>query len=581
IVNPVNDSPEIISNPISNAIEDIEYSYQVEVSDIDSNHFIFSLQNQPDGMTIDEGGIISWTPSEGVLTSGLFTIYVYDDEGQDSLFDTQEYAISVTPVNDSPQIISTAPTEVMQGSLYEYQIEIIDPDDDSFTFQLIDAPEGMEIDFSNSLLTWTPQQGGVYGPITLKVFDGGENFSSPAIEIFSINVDFLSDFITMEFELHEDNNLISFLGIPDESDISIVLSPLGDNANQVITEGLASTNSESFGWVGSLDDFEPDKGYWIGLDSPEILEVEALPTDSSLVYSLHDGYNLISYIGVDEMPLDDAFPDFMEQSITDILTEGMAATRHPELGWVGSLANSGFKHLKGYWLKNSTEESIEFSWVYDASLAVSRDNNIKYKNIPEAFRYVQSTKQAFYFFDNIIVEEYEIKEGDWILAFNGNQLVGSRRWSGEYTDVPVMGNDGHLKTAGYCNVSDIPSFKLYNFSDGSIIDIQGSFPAWSDMATYIIDSSNDLIPVEFSLSPTYPNPFNPITHIEYSVPYQTKVSITIYDLVGREITSLVNDIQDPGHYNLKWDASSISSGMYFIRMKADNFEASQKSVLIK
>ena len=582
IVNPVNDAPEIISEPISNSIEDEQYSYQVEVSDIDSDNFIFSLDNNPDGMIIDETGTILWTPTEGVLTSGLITIYAYDDEGEDSLFDTQTYAISVTPINDSPEIISSAPTEVMQWSLYEYQIEIVDPDDNSFTFQLINAPEGMSIDFSNSLLTWTPSQGGLYGPITLKVFDGGENFSVPATEVFSINVDFLSDFVTMEFELHEDNNLISFIGIPDDPDISVVLNPLGDNANQVITEGLASTNSESFGWVGSLDEFKPDRGYWIGLDSSATLEIEALPTDSSLVYSLHDGYNLISYIGTDGMPLDDALPDFMEEDITDILTEGLAATRHPELGWVGSLSNSGFNHLKGYWLKNSTQNDIDFSWVFDSNLTFNRKNNIiEYKNIPEDFKYVQSTKQAFYFFENIIVDGYEIKEGDWILAFNNNQLVGSRRWNGEYTDVPVMGYDGDLKTAGYCNLSDIPSFKLYNFTDGSIMNIQGSFPSWSNLATHIIDLSNDLIPVEFSLSPTYPNPFNPITHIEYSVPYKTNVSITIYDLVGREIAKLVNDIQEPGYYNIRWDASSISSGMYFISMKAGNFEGSQKTVLIK
>jgi len=557
--------------------------YQVEVADIDSDYFIFSLENNPDGMTVDESGTILWTPLEGILTSGLFTVYAYDDEGENSLFDTQTYAISVTPINDSPEIISSAPTEAMQGSLYEYQIEIVDPDDESFTFQLIDAPEGMAIDFSNFLLTWTPTLGGLYGPITLKVFDGGENFSTPAIELFSINIDFLSDFVTMEFELHQDNNLISFLGIPDDPNIGSILSPLQDNANQVITEGLASSNSGSFGWVGSLDEFEPDKGYWIGLDSLATLEIEALPTDSSLVYNLHDGYNLISYIGTDGMPLDDAFPDFMEQDITDILTEGMAATRHPELGWVGSLSNSGFSHLKGYWVKNSTGNSIEFSWVFDADLTFSRqdDKIVNYKNIPEDFKYIQSTKQAFYFFDNIIIDGYEIKEGDWLLAFNNNQLVGSRRWSGQYTDVPVMGYDGGLKTVGYCDASDVPSFKLYNFTDGSILNIDGTFPAWSDLATYIIDSSNDLVPMEFSLSPTYPNPFNPITRIEYSVPYQTKVSIIIYDLVGREIAKLVNKTQDPGYYSIKWDASSISSGMYFIRMKADTFEASQKSVLIK
>ena len=584
-VTPVNDPPTIISVPLSNAVEDEEYIYQVEVTDIDSEHFLFSLEDAPDGMEIQYGQI-SWTPLEGVLTSGLFTVYAYDNEGEESLFDTQSYAISVTPVNDPPFIISTAPSEVMEQELYEYQIEIDDPDDDEFTFQLINAPEGMSIDFSTNILTWTPQSGGTYGPITLKIFDGGENFSEPAVEVFTINVDYLTDFITMEFDLHEDNNLISFLGIPENSDISVILEPLSNNANQVITEGLAATNSGNFGWIGSLNEFEETKGYWIGLDSAAVFTVEALPTDQSLVYNLHDGYNLISYIGTDGALLDDALPDFVAPDISDILTEGMAATRHPEFGWVGSLATVGFEHLRGYWLKNITDDNIEFSWdVIDNDLLSngrSRKKIIKYSDIPKEFKFSQSTNQAFYFFENIISDGYEIKEGDWILAFNENRLVGSRKWMGPYTDVPVMGYDGSNKTLGYCEISDIPSFKIFSFTDGTIIDIEGSFPAWSNLATHLIDSiSGNSIPTEFNLDPAYPNPFNPITHIGYSIPHNTMVSITIYDLMGREVSKLVNSIQDPGYYDIEWDASSFASGMYFITMKTNDFEASQKIVLIK
>ena len=234
------------------------------------------------------------------------------------------------------------PTEAMQGALYQYQIEISDPDDNDFLFQLINAPDGMNIDFSNYLLTWIPRRGGEFGPITLKVFDG-EDYAPAAVEDFNINVDYLSDYITMDFDLHEDNNLISFFGIPDDPRVSSVLEPLGDNANQVITEGLAITNSDNFGWVGSLNEFEATKGYWIGLDESAEFEVEALPTDLDIVYNLHDGYNLVSYLGNDGTLIDDAFPDNMELNITDVLTEGMAATRHPELGWIGSLANTSFK----------------------------------------------------------------------------------------------------------------------------------------------------------------------------------------------------------------------------------------------
>jgi len=153
---------------------------------------------------------------------------------------------------------------------------------------------------------------------------------------------------------------------------------------------------------------------------------------------------------------------------------------------------------------------------------------------------------------------------------------------GPYTDVPVMGYDGSNKTLGYCDISDIPSFKIFNFTDGTIIDVEGSFPAWSNLTTHLIDfMSGNSIPTEFNLDPAYPNPFNPITHIGYSIPHNTMVSITIYDLMGREVSKLVNNIQQPGYYDIEWDASSFASGMYFITMKTSDFEASQKIVLIK
>ena len=103
----VNNAPVITSTPIRNASEDQPYTYAVEVYDPDDgwDGLTWSLSdNVPVGMTIDENGTILWTPLEGVLNSGLFTIYVYDDEGEESLFDTQSYAISVTPINDSPQM---------------------------------------------------------------------------------------------------------------------------------------------------------------------------------------------------------------------------------------------------------------------------------------------------------------------------------------------------------------------------------------------------------------------------------------------------------------------------------------------
>ncbi|MAV63974.1 MAG: hypothetical protein CMG00_02160, partial [Candidatus Marinimicrobia bacterium] len=580
-VNPVNDPPEITSEPSLNAIEDEVYIYEISVSDVDSDEYTFNLLNAPDNMQITEQGILTWIPLEGVLTSGFFTVYVYDNE-EDSLFDSQSYAISVAPINDPPSIISEPIVTGLQGSLYEYQIQVYDVDDTQFTYQLVNAPDGMNIDFSNGLLTWTPDIYGIFGPITLKVFDGGENFAAPSLQYFTINVEPLSDYITMNFDFHEDMNLISFLGIPDDSYVPSVLSPIVSNVDKVITESLAMANLPGFGWEGSLTNFEADKGYWISIKSEsENLQVEALPTNKDLVYNLHEGWNLISYIGDDGASLGQAFPDYMEDQVTDIITEGMAAIKL-QSGWVGSLANTGFRNLKGYWVKNSSLDNIDFSWeIEDQNISSNRKSNIinKYKT-PDEFKFNQSSKQAFYFFDDVEVEGYKIQKGDWILAFNGNRLVGSARWEGSYTDVPVMGYDNSDATLGYCELNDSPSFKVYN-NLGQVINIQGSFPLWMNLSTFLIEKNNSMIPNEFSMAPAYPNPFNPITHIEYKVPYESKVSIAIYDLVGRKLETLIDEFQYAGSYSIEWNAGLSASGIYIIKMDTENFSSKQKIVLVK
>ncbi len=113
---------------------------------------------------------------------------------------------------------------------------------------------------------------------------------------------------------------------------------------------------------------------------------------------------------------------------------------------------------------------------------------------------------------------------------------------------------------------------------------------------------DNLKPVSFALEQNYPNPFNPATTIEYIIPGTVNseklapakfneagsiVNLKIYDLLGREVTVLVNENQPPGHYRIKWDASDLPSGIYFYRLHvssadmADSFIATKKMTVLK
>ena len=96
-----------------------------------------------------------------------------------------------------------------------------------------------------------------------------------------------------------------------------------------------------------------------------------------------------------------------------------------------------------------------------------------------------------------------------------------------------------------------------------------------------ISKTNNELPTSFSLSQNYPNPFNPSTRIRYELPVSSKVKIMIYDILGREITTLINETRPAGRYEIKWNASRFSSGVYFYRIQAGNFVQTKKLMLLK
>ena len=106
-----------------------------------------------------------------------------------------------------------------------------------------------------------------------------------------------------------------------------------------------------------------------------------------------------------------------------------------------------------------------------------------------------------------------------------------------------------------------------------------------DPSNLSLNSEPILIPDQISIQNIYPNPFNPVTMIEYSLPYASNVLLVIYDLMGRQVDILYNGIQHPNNYTISWDASNYSSGVYFIKMISENnpslYINSQKIVLLK
>ena len=128
--------------------------------------------------------------------------------------------------------------------------------------------------------------------------------------------------------------------------------------------------------------------------------------------------------------------------------------------------------------------------------------------------------------------------------------------------------------------------KNYSYTDNSInggtyfyrlkqIDYNGAF-AYSDIIEVEIVSPN-----RFELNQNYPNPFNPSTTISYSIPQNSFVTLKIYDVIGNEVTTLVNQTQSAGKYDITFDASNLSNGVYFYTIKTGDFTSTKKMILMK
>ena len=97
-----------------------------------------------------------------------------------------------------------------------------------------------------------------------------------------------------------------------------------------------------------------------------------------------------------------------------------------------------------------------------------------------------------------------------------------------------------------------------------------------------VETEDDLgTPEEFSLSQNYPNPFNPSTTISFAIPTQELVNVKVFDVLGRQVEVLMNEIKAPGYYEISFNAGRLPSGTYIYEIRAGNFIETKKMILLR
>ncbi len=243
--------------------------------------------------------------------------------------------------------------------------------------------------------------------------------------------------------------------------------------------------------------------------------------------------------------------------------------------WFGMLTD--LQGFNGYWFKSSEDAEFSFN-IPDDALARSADLNEK--PALDGFDYNISTQRAFYFVRNIP----DASIGDWIIAMHNGEVVGTRQWNGYMIDIPVMGSDNELYSYGYIENGDVPEFKLYHEDTDVLEDLEGITPGFLNNEIFIIETLNTdnyLIPGEITLEEAYPNPFNPVTNIKFSIPEAMNVELNILDIQGRLVKRVIQGSQAKGSHHVTLNGEDLSSGLYFIELITVQDAKYSKILLLK
>jgi photosystem II stability/assembly factor-like uncharacterized protein len=169
---------------------------------------------------------------------------------------------------------------------------------------------------------------------------------------------------------------------------------------------------------------------------------------------------------------------------------------------------------------------------------------------------------------------------NWISVYFVNSLTGwIAGFNGKILKTTNSGTNWLLLSSGV--ISQLNSICFSDLNTGWVVGDSGKILKTITGGTSGIIKISELVPSKYILSQNYPNPFNPSTTISFQLPAAGQVSLKIYDMLGREIETLVNGKLSTGVYEATFNAALYSSGVYFYRIETENFKDVKKMLLIK
>ena len=297
-------------------------------------------------------------------------------------------------------------------------------------------------------------------------------------------------------------------------------------------------------------------------------------TIDDLTLSFTEGWNLISGIST---PVD----------VNVLYNSGIIAV-DGIYGYDGSYINAEMIDPgRGYWVRALDNGEITLSSTAFITKTLVQTNHLEGSNTLELSN---GTHSSTLYFGKDVPEEhrnsYSLPPTFPQMAFDV-RFNGDMKYAFESGDIEVLNASDNL-TISYDIVLDAGEHMNWILTSGTGKEyiLEGTDEITIPSSERFVLNREPVIPITFAFHQNYPNPFNPITSLRYDLPEQTLIILTIYDLMGREVTQLVNTTQKAGYRSVQWDATNmngkpVSAGVYLYQIRAGEFVQTRKMVLLK
>ncbi|MDP6684666.1 MAG: choice-of-anchor B family protein [Candidatus Marinimicrobia bacterium] len=358
------------------------------------------------------------------------------------------------------------------------------------------------------------------------------------------------------------------MSIPYAGDWNMVGLPVIVSNSHYQSVFPSSIQNSCFGFIEEyiqVEELELGNGYWLRFSDAGTTDLTGFTIDE-LEVEISADWNIISGIS-DVVNVNEGIYD-----PAGILIPGTF------YGFDGNYQNSNvLEPGKGYWVRAMADGEIIISSSTLSTTKVVVEE-------PENANTLTFGNQTLYFGIDIPDKEmlsYSLPPkpptGAMDVRFSGD----TKLCASDECVIEVM-NDGSPLTFE-CDIKDSEvwelvdeSGKVYRCSGLQLLEFE------KESETYVLRKSpSPQTPTEFALLPAYPNPFNPVTTIQFSIPELSEVKMSVYDIQGRMVETLLDENLSPGDHSFQWYAEGFPSGVYFLKLKSDRVSLTEKLILMK